>query len=167
MMPLNHGKATCTYLLPCRRKPTQELGRQSLLWKTALILRFGLQKLTGKRTTVASRDGKSLTSYISFLQLMRNTSKMWRQQQWPGLSPSLKSGEMGCQGAGGTWETGWWPRGERSRRKTGWKVTFGSVHLANTETDRNSRREGWGSSAVGPWRKFFSFADCELFTACL
>lgn len=43
---------------------------------------------------------------ISLLQLMRNTSKMWQQQQWPGLGPMLKSGEMACQGAGGTWETG-------------------------------------------------------------
>lgn len=168
MILLNHGKATCTSLLPCRKKNHMRVGRRSLIWKTTLVLHFWLQKLTGRRTTAASRDGKSLIIYVCLLQLMRNTSKMWRwQQQWPGLGPMLKSGEMGCQGAGGTWETGWWPRGERSRRKTGWKVTFGSVDLANIETDLNYRREGWWRDAVGSWRKFFSFAYCELFAAWL
>lgn len=131
------AKQLCTYLLPCTKK------------------------LTGKKITAASRDGKSLIASIALFQPTRNTSKMWRRR-WPGLGP-MRSGETGCQGAGGTWEPGWWPRGERSRQKTGWKVTFGSVHLANIETYLKSRHKGWWRSVVGSWRKVFSVADWIIY----
>uniref|UniRef100_A0A8B9DGH6 DDRGK domain-containing protein 1 n=1 Tax=Anser cygnoides TaxID=8845 RepID=A0A8B9DGH6_ANSCY len=52
---------------------------------------------------------------------MRNPSKMRRRRQWPDLGPTSRSGETGCRGAGGTWGTGCWPRGEHSRRKSGRK----------------------------------------------
>lgn len=90
---------------------------------------------------------------------MRSTSKMWLQ--WSDLSPMLKSGAMGCRGAGGTWGTGWWPRGEHNRQRNGWKVMLGTVQLPGIKLGLSSRCRG----TIGSWRKVFISIDWEPYAA--
>lgn len=73
------------------------------------------------------------------MQLTRSTSRMWQQQQGPGPGPTGRNEQRGCPGAAGTWGTGWWPRGEPSRLRSGWKVTLASAHPADIERNLHSR----------------------------